>query len=178
MGLLKRTLGPCKQHVKETAYKALIRPKLEYGAAAWNPHSNVHVDKLEKVQRSAARFVVGDHRRTSSVSAMLETLQWQKLETRRLHLQLIMFYKIVNSLVYIQVPTTYHPPRVSTRRSNRHTFTQPYSRVNVHQYSFYPRTIRVWNMLPITTLTAPDLAGFKASLEGQVLCAPAYINRL
>jgi len=178
LGLLQRTLGPCKRQVKETAYRALVRPRLEYGAAAWNPHTNLHVDKLEKVQRSAARFVVGDHRRTSSVTTMLNNLGWQRLETRRLHLQMIMLYKIKYNMVKISLPPCILPPTIITRRSNPHKFTQPHSRINAYQYSFYPRAVRAWNLLTLTTITAPDLTGFKASLCEQVLTAPAHLTRL
>ena len=30
LGMIKRTLGPCKPDVKETAYNILVRPQLEY----------------------------------------------------------------------------------------------------------------------------------------------------
>ena len=69
LGLLKRTLYPAKPKVKEAAYNMLVRPKLEYGAVAWNPHTqNNNIDTLEKIHRSAARFVVHDHRHTTSVT--------------------------------------------------------------------------------------------------------------
>ena len=70
LGLLKRTLYPAKPKVKEAAYNMLVRPKFEYGAIAWNPHTQNNIDTLEKIHRSAARFVVGlhDHRRTTSVT--------------------------------------------------------------------------------------------------------------
>ena len=32
LGMVKRTLGPCKPEVKDTAYNMLVRPKLEYGS--------------------------------------------------------------------------------------------------------------------------------------------------
>ena len=112
MGLLRRTLHPCKPHVKEIAYKTLVRPKVEYGATAWNPHTTIQVDKIEKIQRSAARFVANDHRRTSSVTAMLNRLKWQSLESRRLQQQLLMLYKIKTGLVNIHLPPTLLTPSV------------------------------------------------------------------
>ncbi len=36
----------------------LVRPKLEYGAIAWNPHTQNNIDTLEKIHRSAVRFIV------------------------------------------------------------------------------------------------------------------------
>ena len=95
LGLLKRTLYPAKPKVKEAAYNMLVRPKLEYGAIAWNPHTKNNIDTLEKIHRSAARFVVHDHRRTTSVTHIQSKLGWQTLETRRLQHQLLkILYKI------------------------------------------------------------------------------------
>ena len=71
LGLLRRNLYSCPQKVKETAYKALVRPKLEYCASVWDPYKQDHKNRLEAVQRRAARFVCRDSRRTSSVSTMI-----------------------------------------------------------------------------------------------------------
>ena len=57
LGMIKRTLGPCKPEVKQTAYNMLIRPKLEYSSPIWNPHTISQVKSLERVQHSAAIFV-------------------------------------------------------------------------------------------------------------------------
>ncbi len=82
LGLLKRTLSR-QTKSKEAAYNMLVRPKLEYGAIAWNPHTQNNIDTLEKIHRSADRFVVGlhDHRRTTSVTHIQSKLGWQTLET-------------------------------------------------------------------------------------------------
>ena len=55
---------------KGGAYNMLVIPKLEYGAIAWNPHTQNNIDTLKKIHISAARFAVGlhDHRRTTSVT--------------------------------------------------------------------------------------------------------------
>ena len=37
LGLLKRSLSPCRQNVKSIAYKMLVRPILEYDSDVWNP---------------------------------------------------------------------------------------------------------------------------------------------
>ena len=39
LGMIKRSLGPCKPEVKQTAYNMLIRPKLEYSSPIWNHHT-------------------------------------------------------------------------------------------------------------------------------------------
>ena len=62
LGMIKRSLGPCKPEVKQTAYNMLIRPKLEYSSPIWNPHTTSQIKSLEKVQHSAARFVKNEHK--------------------------------------------------------------------------------------------------------------------
>ena len=49
------------------------------------------ISRLEKVQRSTARFVMNDY---SSVSTMIASLNWPTLEQRRNYHKLIMMYKI------------------------------------------------------------------------------------
>ena len=37
LGFLRRNLYSCPQEVKETAYKGLVRPVLDYGSSVWDP---------------------------------------------------------------------------------------------------------------------------------------------
>ena len=54
LGLLRWNLYHCREKVKETAYIALVRPKLEYCALVRDPSVQISIDKLEMVQRRAA----------------------------------------------------------------------------------------------------------------------------
>jgi len=54
---------------------------MEYASAVWDLYYNVDVDKLEKIQRRAARWVLSDYNRTSSVTQMLDQLSWPTLQT-------------------------------------------------------------------------------------------------
>ena len=58
LGILRRNISSCPMEIKSRAYKALVRPKLEYSSVAWKPYQNDHVNKLEGVQRQAARLSV------------------------------------------------------------------------------------------------------------------------
>ena len=62
----KRTLGLLKRNLKirqiyfhqeyHIQYNSLIHPSLEYACSVWDPYTQVSIDKLEMVQRRAARF--------------------------------------------------------------------------------------------------------------------------
>ena len=78
-GPLKRTLGPCKPEVKETAYNILlIWPKLEYASPMWNPHTNSQINHLKRIQHYAARFVANDHRRTVTSEEQVQLSVWAR----------------------------------------------------------------------------------------------------
>ena len=130
LGLLKRTLYPAKPKVKEAAYNMLVRPKLEYGAIGWNPHTQNNINTLEKIHRSAARFVVHDHRRTTSVTHIQSKLGWQTLETRRLQHQFVFLCKIKYNLLNISLPQHLIVPCTRTRNSDPNKFVQIPTRIN------------------------------------------------
>ena len=56
------------------------------------------------VQHRAARFVLHDYSRLSHVPPMINQLEWDTLEQRRLLSQLTMFYKIQQDLKGIPLP--------------------------------------------------------------------------
>ena len=69
-----------------------MRPTLEFATCAWAPHTKTGIRTTERVQRSAARFVTGDYRRTSSVSDMCTNLMWNSLYTPRRIRDATMFF--------------------------------------------------------------------------------------
>ena len=48
LGFLRRNLSACSTQVKATAYKTLVRPKLEYASSVWDPHHKNKIDQLKK----------------------------------------------------------------------------------------------------------------------------------
>ena len=91
---LRRNLKRCPRDVKGLDYYALVRSRLEYCCAIWDPHQVGYIDRLEGVQRNAARFVCNEYRRGPgiSVTALLQQLQWPSLADRRLIARLTLFY--------------------------------------------------------------------------------------
>ena len=101
LGLIKRNLWNCPRKVRETAYTSIVRPKLEYASASWDPHHKKDISTLERVQRKAARFCLQNFNKTASVTDMLSDLKWDTLETRRKKNRLTLMYKLSHNLVDI-----------------------------------------------------------------------------
>ena len=70
LAFLRRNLLSCNVKIKSDAYLMYVRPILEYAICSCSPHSKQNIDKLESVQRRAARFVMGNYCYTSSVTEM------------------------------------------------------------------------------------------------------------
>ena len=95
--LFRKTLS---QDTKASAYFTLVRPNLEYYSNVWSPYTDQAKDKIEMVQRRAARYATNRYRNKSSVTDMLEDLSWETLETRRAKSQVTMMYKITQDTRY------------------------------------------------------------------------------
>ena len=80
LGFLWRNLKACPPKLRETAYFSLVRSSLEYSSAVWDPFRQKDIDKLEKIQRSAARFVIQNYRQTA-ISHLEPGLDWPENKT-------------------------------------------------------------------------------------------------
>ena len=131
------------------------------------------INRLERIQHYAARCVANDHRRTTSPTTLVPTLNWQTLERQRIIKQAITFYKILNNIIEIKPPTG-----LLTRSHNRHHYTVPRSRLNTVVYSFYPRPIRIWNTIPkwITEIKQPE--SFQAAISKLPFTTPINLKYL
>ena len=60
LSLLRRNLHNSQPAIKSQVYQIYVRPILEYSCVVWAPHTKCNIDKLESVQRRAARFATSD----------------------------------------------------------------------------------------------------------------------
>lgn len=170
LGFIKRNIKTPNQQIKSQAYRALVRPKLEYSCTVWDPHTSESINKIEMVQRRAARYACNDYQTTSSVTNMLQSLNWPTLSQRRLKTRLIMMYKITHHLVAIPASTILIPSDSRTRKSNPNTFRHIYTSKDSYKFSFFPYTITQWNNLSATVAQSPSLGIFREQLTPAVLC--------
>ena len=136
-----------------------VRPILEYAICSWSPHSRRNIDKLEAVQRRAARFVLGNYHYTSSVTEMLHSLKWSSISSRVNAFKLQMMYKIIHRIVDLKLPN-YITFNSSFTRGHNYKLTVPPLRIDAYKFSFFPSTITLWNRLLVSTINAATIDTF------------------
>ena len=88
---------------------------MEYASCVWDPHEIVNIQALEKVQRRAARWVLSEYGRHSSVTSMLAQLGWPTLQHSRFRSRIIFFHKIINGTVPLALPLYFLLTQYPTR---------------------------------------------------------------
>lgn len=172
IGFIRRNLSNAPVNVKTQAYKSLVRPHVEYCSSVWNPHTKRNKDKIEAVQRRAARVISNDHGRTSSVTSMMERLKLPPLQNRRQYSSLVMFQKITFNHVDLNIKEFIHMQeaplartRMTTRSTKPNQFAIPQSNSQPHLYSFFPNTARIWNSLPEEITSVENVNKFSSALQ-------------
>ena len=165
LGLIQRTLHAAPPKCKSIAYKALVRPRLEYASTAWSAHTDKNTCLLEKVQNNAARFVHQKYYWNTSVTALKKDLNWPTLQQRRNTSDLIMWYKVHFGLVAINFPPiVLLSPRVS-KFHHELSYNQVQHRKKCFEYSYYVRTIPLWKSLPNSPASATSINSFQRLAE-------------
>lgn len=81
-------------------YNSLVRPHLEYASQVWNPLYNKYIENIERVQR---KFIRSMHykcfRKSLSHNILKSIYSLMSLQSRRVLLDVTLFYKICNNIV-------------------------------------------------------------------------------
>ena len=144
----------------EKYYISFVRPLLEYADVVWSGAYDCDLVKLEKVQVRAMRIITGATEKSNILNLYRDT-GWAYLQERREIHKLIWFYKIINNMAPPYL-TELLPPTVEERSDynlrSRKNISQVSTRLETFSRSFFPCTIKLWNLLP------PDLRNIQ-SLE-------------
>ena len=162
---------------------------MEYCDTVWDPTVKDYSDKLERVQRQAARWAKGQpYRRDNheydktSVTKLLNELNWMELKDRRQKHRETLFYKILNNLIAIDDTIVDSSDKLKLTFNQRKQRKQKVDGVLVEKHSkqLKPlkasdtnsplwratavRTVQDWNNLPAPVAEAATLDIFKAQL--------------
>ena len=170
IGALIRFMKFLSPEVALYLYKSTIRPCMEYCFLVWAGAPSCYMDLLDKLQKRICRIV------GPSLAASLEPLAH-----RRNVASLSLFHRYYcgrcSSELTELVPLPFSRGR-STRYSDRlHDFsvTIPRCYKDVYVNSFFPRTAKLWNSLPVECFPLTyDLSSFKSIINRHLLTVGSF----
>jgi hypothetical protein len=149
------------------AYLTYVRPLVEYGSVVWSPYLQKDIDSVESVQRYFTKKIcIKCNIPFTSYKDRLNKLNLDSLEYRRLQTDLIMVFKIINSLVDLPVGELFefYTSPYTTRR-HKFCLEQKTLRTEHHTGFFANRIVPVWNKLPKDIFTPNTLSSFSIKLK-------------
>ena len=170
IGALIRSMKFLSPEVALYLYKSTIRPCMEYCCHVWADAPSCYLELLNKLQKRICRTV------GPSLAASLEPLAHRR-NVASLNLFYRYYFGRCSSELAQLVPLPYSRGR-STRYSDRlHDFsvTIPGCYKDVYVNSFFPRTARLWNSLPIECFPLTyDLSGFTSRINRYLLTVGSF----
>ena len=158
---LKRQFLQILEHVIEILNFKLqdyIRPIIEYTSPVWDTNNKNFIQKNESVQRKAARLILNDCNKDSSVSKMIKKLNLDSIELRCKIKKIKLVHSIASQKMFLSntIKPTYGRGRI--KFNPIHAWVQSYA------VSFIPSFINQWNNLPVAMVNVDDAKAFKNSI--------------
>ena len=135
-----------------------IRPTLGYASVVWNPHQQKDINKLERIQRAATRWV--PELKDLSYEERVKMLNLPTLEARRKRGAFITLYKCTTGMMEIDNPN-FIPFSDRELRGNNKKIQQKRGDKDVRKYFFPINITEKWNGLPEQIVNAKNINQFK-----------------
>ena len=164
LGLIYRLFNKASPAALNQLYKSLVLPTLDYCSSLWDPHHATHVDRLESVQRFAAKIVSKRWNR-SEYDEALSRLKWERLSLRRKKQKILLCHRILlgNSIIPSSTFTPHPTPHL--RHTNCMPLFCPHVKTRAHLSSFMISVIPLWNSLLQSIMSHFSTPSFKRSLK-------------
>jgi hypothetical protein len=166
-----RRIGKIRKYLTKAAAKSLVQAlvlsNLDYANALLFGLPNELLERLEKIQRSAARLVVGA-KKYDRITSHMKALHWLPLRQRIVFKLMVLTYRCLNGTAprYLSSRVGRYHPRRSLRSATSGKLAVPNIKLDRYGGRSFSRAAPVlWNELPLSVTSATDLKSFKTSLK-------------
>ena len=149
-------------------YQSYILPCIDYGSITWGSASSSNIERLNKLQKRAARIILRTDFNTPS-QEMFEELGWSPVPYRIKYNKAVLTYIALNNLTPAYITNILKPMSqvhsLNLRSSKNDSLYVPKSRTSLYSGSFSCSAPRLWNALPQCVREAGSLDSFKKNLK-------------
>ena len=156
-----------------------MRSIFEHCSVIWSPQHSTHIEQFAAIQKRAVKWIMGEP--FASYNDEVFTAKQRELNILPIMLKfiyndLILFYKIVNGVVPISLPsyiTVCEPEGTRYTRHNAQIIDRSdvstyncgvVPRIDAFRNSYFYRTMRKWNSLPVGIRQSEGISAYTSSL--------------
>jgi len=147
---------------------SLVGSRLDYANSALFGVSQANIIRLQRIQNTLARVVVGPTTYMSAGSAgTLQQLHWLPIEWRIKYKIAVLAFKCQSSLApaYLSVLLSSYSPLRNLRSSDSNLLTVPSFKLSFGSRGFRVAAPRTWNSLPAYIRACQSFTGFRRHLK-------------
>ena len=152
-------------------YQSYILPCIDYGSITWGSASSSNIERLNKLQKRAARIILRTDFNTPS-QEMFQELGWSPVPNRIKYNKAVLTYRALNNLTPAYITNLLKPMSqvhsLNLRSSENGSLYVPKSRTSLYSGSFSCSAPRLWNALPQCVREAGSLDSFKKNLKNNL----------
>lgn len=154
----------------KSLYCALVRSNLEYALVVWHPHYQVHIDRIERIQRKFTRFALRcmnwNNSNMPPYNVRCQLLSLESLHRRRINANIFFIYDLIEN--NIDAPLLKNQLPFNNREiilRNPSYFYIPQRRTNYGCNEPIIRMCRIFNLIDACIQTCPNRNTFRQSVK-------------
>ena len=144
---------------------------IDYGSISWGSTSKQNIERINKMQKRAARIILNADYITPS-EEMFQRLDWMPVSNRIKYNKAILTYKALNNLTPSYISDLLTPTALVYNRTLRSTengaLVIPKTNTSFYTGSFTCSAPKLWNTFPTSIRQAPSLNTFKRTLKEHI----------
>ena len=144
-------------HIIMTVYRMKLMP---YNVQVWSPYQS-NCDKIEFAQRYFSRKL--QQYIEVLYEERLSRLNLESLKSRRIKADLLLYYKVSNSLININTEGSIRP--FNNHRGHNKNLYHFYSRTEARKNFWANRIVTYWNKLNINIVNSKSIVEFKKKMK-------------
>ena len=169
--LLKQLSHYVPENVQKLFYQSYILPLIDYGSNSWGSTSKTNIERLNKLQKRAARIVLKADFTTPSAE-MFQRLGCMPVTQRINYNKAVLTFKALNNLTPAYISDLLTPTaqvcNMNLRSSENGSLMLPKARTSFYSGSFAFSAPKLWNTFPTSVRQASSLNTFKGVMKEHI----------
>ena len=131
-------------------YQSYVLPLIDYGSSSWGSTTKLNIERINKLQKRAARIILKvDYITTPSVE-MFQMLRWMTVSQRINYNKAVLTYKALNNLTPAYISDLLTPTAIAYNRNLRSSengsLMVPKTRTSFYTGSFTVSAPKLWKL--------------------------------